>query len=276
MLRTTRNHNIKDANAPFEVDPFARKITVPYTGRVIGVVGDNCSEKVTFKIPKTIDGHSMASCTRKYVAWRNVYGEPGTDGLEIIEEGEEYVLYAWTVRDAITIAKGLVEFSLHFECDNPETGKQIYSWGTHTCSDCEILDSVNTIMGAYAAIYIDGDALVFSDYTPVREKTLELESGIIPEGTLEITEAGKHDVARYAYADIKEVYETPGITITDGKVSATANGVTSEKGLETPKINIVDGKIKATANGLEATRKIWVDEYCKGPVSVLDTLEQVM
>lgn len=228
MHITARNHTIEDTNTPFEVDPVARKVVVPYAGRVIGVIGDHRSEQVTFKMPQIIDGHNMTTCNRKYVAWRNVLGELGTDGLEIVEERENFTIYGWTVRDALTKEMGLVEFSLHFECDGPETGKKIYSWGTHTCSECEILDSVNSIIGAYAALYIDGETLVFGDYTPVHNNTLELESGIIPEGTLTITEAGKHDVARYAYAEVKKVFTAPTITFSEGKVTASANGLKTE------------------------------------------------
>ena len=234
MYRTKKNHTVKDGGSPFIVDPYARKVTVPYAGRVIGVVGDNCSEKVTFQIPNTIDGHDMPSSTRKYVAWRNVDGEPGTDELAIIEEGEEYCLYSWLVRDATTVAKGLVEFSLHFECDDPETGKLIYRWGTYTCTDCEILDSVNTVMGAFAAIYINGETLVFADYTPVRNESLDLTSCVVPEGVVEITELGTHDVGRYAYAEVKAVYEQPKIEVSDATIKATANGLTTTTPLDIP------------------------------------------
>jgi hypothetical protein len=162
------------------------------------------------------------------------------------------------------VAKGLVSFSLHFE--TWEGGKATYRWGTHACSECEILDAVNAKMGAFAAIYIDHTdgsdeaTLVFADYTPVREETLELQSGVIPEGTLEITEAGKHDVARYAYADVKAVFEDPIINIADGKVTAEANGLKAEKQLETPRITFSTGKVIATANELRSESLIFLDE----------------
>lgn len=151
-----------------------------------------------------------------------------------IEEGEEYCLYSWLVRDATTVAKGLVEFSLHFECDDPETGKLIYRWGTYTCTDCEILDSVNTVMGAFAAIYINGETLVFADYTPVRNESLDLTSCVVPEGVVEITELGTHDVGRYAYAEVKAVYEQPKIEVSDATIKATANGLTTTTPLDIP------------------------------------------
>lgn len=199
-----RTHTVRDAGAPFEVDSFTRKVIVPNAERVIGVVGDDRSEQVTFKIPNVIDGHNMPRCNRKYVAWRNVEGVPGTDALAIVEETKDYAIYAWTVRDGLTTAKGIVVFSLHFECDDPKTGRQIYRWGTHTCSDCEILDSVNVILGAYKAIYIDGETLVFADYATVEAHKIDLTSCVVPKDTFSIKELGKQDVSRYAYAEVSD------------------------------------------------------------------------
>ena len=244
-------NGIRDAGVPLVVDPFTRRVTVPATERVIGVVGDHCSEQVTFQIPRTIDHHDMQTSTRLYVSWRNVDGEPGSDELEVIEVTEDTILLGWTIRDKVAAAKGLVDFSLHFECY--DSGKLIYRWGTHTCSSCEILDSVNATLGAYAAIYIDDETLVFADYNPVHDEALDLTSCIAPTGTLEISEEGKHDVGRYAYADVKGVYETPIIEISEGVVKATANGLEAERPLDPIVITQETGKVTATANGMNTT-----------------------
>ena len=67
-----RSNGIQDAGVPLVVDPFTRKVTVPATERVIGVVGDHCSEQVTFSLARNIDNHDMTTCTERYVSWRNV------------------------------------------------------------------------------------------------------------------------------------------------------------------------------------------------------------
>lgn len=264
-----RSTGIQDAGAPLVVDAFTRKVTVPATERVIGVVGDHCSEQVRFSLPQSIDNHDMTTCTHSYISWRNVEGRDGTDELVITETANDRVIFGWVVRDAITVAKGLVSFSLNFECweKDEKTGKEklVYKWGTHTCTECEILDSLNTVtMGAFEVICIDGETLVFKDYTPVREETLALRSGIIPEGTLEIKEAGKHDVARYAYADVLVKGDTPPtIDISNGVVTATANGLSAEKQLEEPTITIAGGKATATANGLSSEAQVSAEDVVK-------------
>lgn len=219
-----KTHTIKDMGAPFVVDPYERKVTVPHTQRVIGVVGDDRSEQVTFQVPNVIDGHNMPACDRKYVAWRNVEGTPGSDELKLVTEAEDHAIYAWTVRDALTVAKGLVEFSLHFECDDSATGARIYSWGTQACTSCEILDSVNTILGTYAHIYVSGERLVFADYTPVVRGRLSLQSpGIFPEGTLSITANGTYDVMEYQYADVQ--LPAPNVDVRVRPATSTDGGL---------------------------------------------------
>lgn len=245
-----KNHNIDDNNSPLLVDPAARKVTIPLTQRVFGTVGDHCSEQVTFQIPNIIDGHDMPGCTRKYVSWRNVDGELGHDDLRLKKTKADNSLYAWTIRDALTVAKGIVSFSLHFECID-EDGTLLYRWSTTTCSDGEILDSINAVVGAYKAIYLDGETLVFADYTPVHEETIELRTGILPRDTLEITERGKHDVAAYAYIVNNTLGEEIILTVENGVVKASANGREGEIPLESPTISVDgSGLIKSSANGL--------------------------
>lgn len=257
-----KTHSVKDEGAPFVVDPFARKVTVPPQDRVIGVVGDHLSEQVTFQVPKVIDGHNMPNCTRKYIAWRNVDGEPGTDELKISEETEDYALYTWTVRDLTAAAKGVVSFSLHFEDDDPDTGRQIYSWGTHTCTACEILDSVNARLGVYASIYVAGEALVFADYTPVVDEKLTLDTpGVVPEGTIKITTNGVHDVAAYAAAEVEVPTDRPPvITVEDGGLvvatTGTQQGTTTQQ-LNAPTISVNQyGVVRASTHGMETVHKL--------------------
>ena len=110
--------------------------------------------------------------------------------MVVREKDDEYIYFTWTIRDGLTVANGAVQFSIHFE-DTDDNGLVVYRWGTAPCTDCEILDSVNAVLGAYQAIYVAGDTLVIADYNPVKDGTLSLDSaGIIPSGTLEITKGG--------------------------------------------------------------------------------------
>lgn len=248
---------VKDSGGYFfDIDPATRQVKVPFSQKAIGVVGDHLSEQLTFRCPQFIDEHDISGCARKYVSWVNVDGEVGDDALHVqkIEGGMVYL--TWTIRNALTTAKGLVKFSIFFE-DVAEDGVTVlYRWGTLVNQNCEILDAINAVVGAYEAIYIDGDTLVFSSYVPVHEETAELRSGIIPKGTLVVTEEGKHDVGLYAYVDVRTSGERPAVTVADGVVTAEAHGMTTMVRLEAPVITVAeDGTITATANGLSSVRQ---------------------
>lgn len=198
-----KHGKVKDSGEYFVINPASRKVTVPHVHKSIGTVGDHNSEQITFECPQMIDSHDISQCTSRYVTWINVRGEVGHDELQIaeVEQGKEGMLYlSWTIRNGLTVAKGIVQFSVHFE-DFDEDGETLYRWSTATCKDCDILDSVNAVLGAYQAIYVAGDTLVIEDYTLVKDGVLELETnGLVPEGTLEIKENGSYDVGKYAQA----------------------------------------------------------------------------
>lgn len=197
------NHSgIIDNGTAFEIVPNTRKITVPPMYKVIGTVGDHLSEQLTFRCPKLVDGHDVAGCARHYITWKNANQEVGHDELNIANSDDEYIYFKWLVRDGLTAAKGLVSFSIHFE-DLDANGLTIYRWSTTACTECEILDSINAVLGAYEAIYVVGDTLVIADYVPVKDGTLTLETnGLIPEGTMEINDNGTYDVGKYAQVEV--------------------------------------------------------------------------
>lgn len=227
-----KHGKVKDSGAYFVINPASRKVIVPHVHKSIGTVGDHNSEQITFECPQMIDGHDISQCASRYVTWVNVRGEVGHDELQItqVEQGTEGMLYlSWTVRNGLTVAKGIIQFSVHFE-DFDDDGNILYRWGTATCKDCEILDSVNAVLGAYKAVYVAGDTLVFADYNFVKDGVLKIETnGLIPEGILSITENGTFDVGRYAQVDVAVDENPPEITISkEGKITAKDGDATSE------------------------------------------------
>ena len=200
-----KHGKVKDSGAYFVIDPVSRKVIVPHVHKSIGAVGDHNSEQITFECPQMIDSHDISQCESRYVTWINVNGEVGHDELHIeqVEQSAEGTIYlSWTIRNALTVAKGVVQFSVHFE-DKDGSGATLYRWSTATCKDCDILDSINAVLGAYEAVYVAGNKLVFGDYNVVKDGVLKLETnGLIPEGILNIKENGIFDVGKYAQVKV--------------------------------------------------------------------------
>lgn len=223
-----KHGKVKDSGAYFVIDPVSRKVIVPHVHKSIGTVGDHNSEQITFECPQMIDSHDISQCESRYVTWINVNGEVGHDELHIeqVEQSAEGTIYlSWTIRNALTVAKGVVQFSVHFE-DKDGSGATLYRWSTATCKDCDILDSINAVLGAYEAVYVAGNKLVFGDYNVVKDGVLKLETnGLIPEGTLYIDENGSYDVGKFAEVKVNVIGD-PNIIPENIKKGVNIFGVT--------------------------------------------------
>lgn len=229
-----RHGGVKDSGEYFVISPITRKVTVPHAHKSIGTVGDHNSEQITFMCPQIVDGHDLSQCAYRYVSWFNVNNEIGHDELKVaeVEQGEEGMIYlTWTIRDSLTVARGIVQFSVHFE-DKGEDGATLYRWSTATCRDCDILESINGVLGAYKAMYVSEDTLVISDYTPISENALSLSTyGIFPEGTLDITENGTYEVGKYDKAVIS-------VDPPSGTLEITRNGTHDVTKFEHAYVNV--------------------------------------
>ena len=221
----TKHGSVKDSGGYFVIDPVSRKVIVPQSHKSIGTVGDHRSEQITFKCPKIIEGHDVSQCSSKYVTWINVYGGYSNDELDLVQgvQGTDGMIYlTCTIRNALTVAKGIIQFSVHFE-DKDENGDTLYRWSTASCRDCEILDSINAVFGTYEAVYVSNDTLVFDDYTLVADETLALNS-IITSTPKTITKNNEtYDVTKVGTVEVK-IPVTLSVNKDDGIVTADAGG----------------------------------------------------
>lgn len=250
------NHSgIVDSGAFFKVVSRKRIVKVPSSHKVIGTVGEHMSEAITFQVDKTIEGHDIKECAEHYLTWINAKGEKGHDPLNLVDEDEEFLYFTWEIRGNTTVEAGIVSFSLHFK-DYSDDGELCYDWGTSPCKECEILNRINAAVATYQLIYIDGDTLVFADYTPVRDGTIMLETtGIVPEGSMTIEANGHYSVGELAGVDVAVPRDNPfTLELQDGGLMVASDGVntTITHQLEMPSISIDDGKVTAAANGLDA------------------------
>ena len=255
-----KHSGIVDSGALFKVISRKRIVKVPSSHKIIGTVGEHMSEAITFQVDKTIEGYDIKGCSDHYLTWENANGEKGHDPLKLVDEDEEFLYFTWEIRGNTTVKAGIVSFSLHFE-DYSDDGEPCYDWGTSPCKECEILDRINAAVATYQLIYIDGDTLVFADYTPVRDGTILLETaGIVPEGSKTIDTNGHHDVATLVSVDVAVPTErAPEIEVQNGGLVVASDGtpqnVTTHQ-LDAPTIDIENGIVKAENYGMETTHQL--------------------
>ena len=128
-------HNIIDGDLHFKIDHITRKIASE-SDKVILVQHDHNSNRISFDMPRYIDGHDMTECDKVEIHYLNLSANkkeshPGiykvTD-LEPSAADDNTVTFSWLVSENATQYTGLLIFAVHFTCMN-EDGDN-YRWST--------------------------------------------------------------------------------------------------------------------------------------------------
>ena len=73
------SHPVPDTDTYFIIDPITRKIENTNRKKNVIMQYDHNSERLTFELPRFVDGHDMLECTSITV---------NVDNLEVVESGE--------------------------------------------------------------------------------------------------------------------------------------------------------------------------------------------
>lgn len=137
----SHNHDVIDTDPHYKIDGITRTIVnVDETKRML-VQGDHNSERLTFEVPRFVDGHDFSRCnavevhfTNEDTLRKNVSSSFYiVDDLAVKGESEidkNIIILSWLVERAATIYAGTLNFSIHFKCIT--NGKVEYSWNTTT------------------------------------------------------------------------------------------------------------------------------------------------
>lgn len=148
-------HSVYDTDKHFVIDPVARTVT-NVSGKVVVVQGDHNSERLTFEIPRTVEGHDMSTCNKVEVHYNNVdAANPSiphpnayeVDDLQLSPDDENVVILSWLISADATRYVGQLHFSIKFMCDDGD-GKPDYVWKTATHKSVSVVaaqDSGETI-----------------------------------------------------------------------------------------------------------------------------------
>lgn len=150
-------HPVYDTDRNFLVDPYSRKLINQSPEKIVFMQNDHNCERITFEIPRYVEGHDMSICNRVRVHYINagtIDGKSAShsdaqeiDDLHIDPENEEAVLCSWLIKDTVTGIPGSLSFTIVYEC---LTGDRVdYRFSANPYSDIKILagiDSSETIV----------------------------------------------------------------------------------------------------------------------------------
>lgn len=128
---------ILDTDKHFEIDPITRAIKNQSPSKVSVMQYDHNSERFTFTLPKSIEGHDMTECNRievHYINTDSATKESNTGLYEVSDlavspEDENILTCSWLVSQNATQKVGALSFLLRFACVDAE-GNVEYAWNT--------------------------------------------------------------------------------------------------------------------------------------------------
>lgn len=157
-------HIITDHDNHFIIDPVTRKIQPETHEKNKLVEGDHNSEKYTFEIPKSIEGHDMSQCNVVQIHFLNVSSDKSkrvediyeVDDLGVLESKPDTLAFTWTIRETATRYSGLLSFAITFKCTTND--KVDYAWHTEIHSGITIGKGMNNA------------AVIIEDYVDILEQ----------------------------------------------------------------------------------------------------------
>ena len=155
-------HSVYDTDYHFPIDPVTRTIQ-NLCGKVTLIQYDHNSERITFEIPRYIDGHDMSLCNQSEVHYNNISTKETNPGVYPITDlmvdptDSDVVICSWLISRNATMLVGRLAFVVRFACVG-ENGTVEYAWNTVPYSEVKIASSIynaDVIADDFSDVYLD-------------------------------------------------------------------------------------------------------------------------
>lgn len=152
MAHTHTKTMIVDADPHFSVDSTTREITYLSEDNMVFIQGDHNSERVTFVVPRYVDGHDLTECDTIQVHYINTSSKNKTtrssgvyevNDVQVNPDDDFTVIFTWLVSHGATLHVGTLSFVLRFACT--EGTEILYSWNTSIYSNISVLETIDNV-----------------------------------------------------------------------------------------------------------------------------------
>lgn len=159
------DHPIIDVDKHFTIDPTTRKVLPDKPDKANLVQFDHNSERLTFELPRYIDGHDMLTCNEVWVHFNNIEvstkltnsGVYQVTDLQVSEAAEDLLVCSWLVSQEATQLVGLLSFVVSFVCA-AQDGSVGYRWNSAPYTGISVLNGIfnsDIVLEEYADILVE-------------------------------------------------------------------------------------------------------------------------
>ena len=129
-------HPVVDSDSRFVINSTTREISTT-SDKLELIQGDHQSERITFEIPKIVEGHDMSLNDRIEVHYINIDRRTNATSRDvyIIDDAAvdgDKLTFSWLISGNATKYYGRLNFIILFECLDPD-GNYTYKWNTEIC-----------------------------------------------------------------------------------------------------------------------------------------------
>lgn len=172
-------HPVVDSDSRFVINSTTRAISTT-SDKLELIQGDHQSERITFEIPKIVEGHDMSLCDRIEVHYINIDRRTKAISKDIYIADDmavdgDKLTFSWLISGNATKYYGRLNFIILFECLDSD-GNYTYKWNTEICKLLTIGEGISNTEA------------VAEDYSDILEKFKNEILGEAAEGTVKFTE----------------------------------------------------------------------------------------
>jgi hypothetical protein len=129
-------HPVVDSDSRFVINSTTRVISTT-SDKLELIQGDHQSERITFEIPKIVEGHDMSLCDRIEIHYINIDRRTSATSRDVYIADDAAVdgdklIFSWLISGNATKYYGRLNFIILFECLDPD-GNYTYKWNTEIC-----------------------------------------------------------------------------------------------------------------------------------------------
>lgn len=129
-------HPVVDSDSRFVINSTTREITTNSSKTEL-IQGDHQSERITFEIPKIVEGHDMSLCDRIEIHYINIDKKTKATSKDVyiaddVTVDGDKLTFTWLISSNATKYQGSLNFVVIFICLDDE-GNYIYKWSSEIC-----------------------------------------------------------------------------------------------------------------------------------------------
>ena len=130
-------HSVYDSDTHFSIDPVTRVLKNEGSKKTMVIQNDHNSERLTFEIPRYVEGHDMSLCNKIEVHYINIdsqtkqesVGLHEVDDMQISPDSDDIVIFSWLISQNATKLIGPLKFLCRLSCVSDD-GSIDYAWNT--------------------------------------------------------------------------------------------------------------------------------------------------